>query len=80
MKTTSSGEASSSTKASAARRVGRCVRRVSADIAQSLGREGAGLLGSGDDHLVGAREEDAADFVDGFIAHGAVDQAHPAVL
>ena len=77
-KTTSSGEASSDQGQRVAEGGRGAQVGVGADIAQSLGRQGAGLLRGGDDHLLRAREKDAADFVDGFVAHGAVDQAHPA--
>jgi hypothetical protein len=43
---------------------------------QRLRRDGAGLARRGHDHLLRVREQDTANFGDGLVAHGPVDQAH----
>ena len=49
-------------------------------FAERLGREGAGLAGRGEDQLGGAREENAANLVDGLVPHGAENENQPTVF
>src|SRR5882672_3354061 len=57
---------------------GEMLRVVASDFGELRGGDGAGSAWRGENYFFGAREENAGDFVDGFIAKSGVDEPDPA--
>jgi hypothetical protein len=47
---------------------------MAGDLGELAGGDGAGIVGLGEDDFGGQGEEQAGDLVDGFIAHGGIDE------